>query len=118
MTPQKPFHVRECAVQEIVGIRNAQLGILLKHKQAVQVPFQAEIRASKPRGGVAGLAGFGVLRAFVKKVLMPLEPCFQAAHLLGVKGVGFGFYFGNGQGLAADVVKQNHDAGGRNKWYP
>ena len=47
MTPQKPFHVRECAVQEIGGIRNAQLGILLKHKQTLQVPFQAEICASE-----------------------------------------------------------------------
>ena len=59
---------------------------------------------------------------------MPLRPShdalyfnafgFQAAHLLGVKGVGFGFDFGNGQGVAADVVKQNHDAGDRNKWCP
>ena len=118
MTPQKPFHVRECAVQEIGSVRNTQLGILLKHKQAVQVPFQAEIRASESRVGVAGLASFEVLCALVKKVLMPLEPCFQAAHLLGVKGVGFGFDFGNGQGVAADVVKQNHDAGDRNKWCP
>ena len=59
MARQKPFHVRECAVQEIGGIRNAQLGILLKHKQAVQVPFQAEIRASESRVGVAGLTGRG-----------------------------------------------------------
>ena len=77
MTSQKPFHVRECAVQEIGGIRNAQLGILLKHKQAVQVPFQAEIRASESGMGVAGLAGFGVLCAFVEEVLMPFKPCFQ-----------------------------------------
>ena len=87
MTPQKPFHVRECAVQEIGGIRNAQLGILLKHKQAVQVSFQAEIRASKPRVGVAGLAGFGVLCTFVEKVLMPLEPFFQAAFKVGSAAV-------------------------------
>ena len=87
MTPQKPFHVRECAVQEIGGIRNAQLGILLKHKQAVQVPFQAEIRASKPRVGVAGLASFEVLCAFVEKVLMPLEPFFQAAFKVGSAAV-------------------------------
>ena len=87
MTPQKSFHVRECAVQEIGGIRNTQLGILLKHKQAVQVPFQAEIRASEPRVGVAGLAGFGVLRAFVKKVLIPFEPCFQAACIVGSAAV-------------------------------
>ena len=87
MTPQKPFHVRECAVQEIGGIRNAPLGILLKHKQAVQVPFQAEIRASKPRVGVAGLASFEVLCAFVEKVLMPLEPCFQAAFKVGSAAV-------------------------------
>ena len=87
MTPQKSFHVRECAVQEIGGIRNTQLGILLKHKQAVQVPFQAEIRASEPRVGVAGLAGFGVLCAFVKKVLMSFEPCFQAAFKVGSAAV-------------------------------
>ena len=87
MTPQKPFHVRECAVQEIGCIRNAQLGILLKHKQSVQVPFQAEICASESGMGVAGLAGFGVLCAFVEKVLMPLEPCFQAAFKVGSAAV-------------------------------
>ena len=83
MTPQKPFHVRECAVQEIGCIQNAQLEILLKHKQAVQVPFQAEICASESGMGVAGLAGFGVFRAFVEEVLMPFKPCFQAAFKVG-----------------------------------
>ena len=87
MTPQKPFHVRECAVQEIGCIRNAPLGILLKHKQAVQVPFQAEICASESGMGVAGLAGFGVICTFVEEVLMPLEPCFQAAFKVGSAAV-------------------------------
>ena len=30
---------------------------------------------------------------------------FQTAYLLGVKGVGFGFDFGNGQGFATDAVE-------------
>ena len=30
---------------------------------------------------------------------------FQAVYLLGVKGVGFGFDFGNGQGFATDAVE-------------
>ena len=65
MASQKPFHVGEYAVRQIGGVWDAQTGVLLEHKQLIQVPFQAEIRASEPRMGVAGFAGFRLLYAFV-----------------------------------------------------
>ena len=38
ITRQKPFHVRERAVKQIGRIRNAQIRIMLKHKQVSQIP--------------------------------------------------------------------------------
>ncbi len=57
MAGQKPFHAGEYAVKQIGGVWDAQTGVLPEHKQLIQVPFQAEIRASEPRMGVAGFAG-------------------------------------------------------------
>ena len=53
--------------------------VLLEGKQVVQVPFQAQIRASQRLVRVVRTAAFLVGRSFVEEALMLLKPCLQRA---------------------------------------
>ena len=57
----------------------SKTGYASKVNQVVQVPFQAQIRASQRLVRVVRTAGFLVDRSFVEEALMLLKPCLQRA---------------------------------------
>lgn len=65
---------------------DTQSGVRLKGKQVIQIPFQAQIRASQLLVRVVRFARFFVDRPLVEKALIRLKPGLQGvlkAHLVG-----------------------------------
>ena len=67
-------------IQQISGVAHAQLKVRLEGKQVVQIPFQAQIRASQRLVRVVRTAaGFLVDCSFVKELFMLPKPRLQRA---------------------------------------
>ena len=78
---------------------DAQSGVRLKGKQVIQIPFQAQIRASQLLVRVVRFARFFVDRPLVEKALIRLKPGLQGVLKAHLK-----------QGLPSDAVHQHHHA--------